>query len=100
MRVAIFLLLVACRDVPPANYPTTQPPTEATLAPLGIIDVIEVVIYNGTQRTNASFRLDPTGKISVQYIGDVGVLNRSRTSSRRRSRSDSPTATWSIRSSR
>lgn len=76
MRVALFLILVACREVPPANYPTTQPPVEATLAPLGVNDVIEVVIYNGTQRTNASFRLDPSGKISVQYIGDVDVLNK------------------------
>ncbi len=76
MRVAIFLILVACREVPPANYPTTQPPVEATLAPLGINDVIEVVIYNGAHRTTASFRLDPSGKISVQYIGDVDVLNK------------------------
>lgn len=76
MRAALFLLLVACRDIPPANYPTTQPTVEATLSPLGINDVIEVVIYNGTQRTNATFRLDPTGKISVQYIGDVDALNK------------------------
>ena len=39
-------------------------------------DVIEIVIYNGSVRTNATFRIDPTGKISVQYIGDVSVLNR------------------------
>ncbi|MEQ1735943.1 MAG: polysaccharide biosynthesis/export family protein [Rhodoglobus sp.] len=39
-------------------------------------DAIEVVIYNGSQRSNATFKIDPTGKISVQYIGDVDVLNK------------------------
>jgi protein involved in polysaccharide export with SLBB domain len=79
MRFSMLLVfgLTGCwGEIPPANYPTTPPPHEESLAPLGVNDVIEVVMYNGSQRSNATFRLDPTGKISVQYIGDVEVLNK------------------------
>jgi polysaccharide export outer membrane protein len=43
---------------------------------LGNGDVIEVVIYNGSKETKASYRLDPTGKISIQYIGDVIAVSK------------------------
>ena len=70
------LVVLGCSDIPPASYPTTPPPYEATLAPLGNGDVIEVVIYNGSKEVKASFRLGPTGKIAVQYIGDVIAINK------------------------
>ncbi|MGE0550278.1 MAG: polysaccharide biosynthesis/export family protein [Kofleriaceae bacterium] len=78
MRLIILLVVLvsACGDVPPANYPTAPPPQDETLAPLGIGDVVEITIYNGAKETKAVFRLDPTGKISVQYIGDVVVLDK------------------------
>jgi protein involved in polysaccharide export with SLBB domain len=78
MRLICLVLVVAtaCGDVPPANYPTAPPPEEQTLAPLGIGDVVEITIYNGSKENKASFKIDPTGKISVQYIGDVVVAER------------------------
>lgn len=78
MRLAVVLAVVAvaCSDIPPVNYPTTPPPVEETLAPLGIGDVIEVTLYNGATQNKATFRIDPTGKISVMYIGDVVALNK------------------------
>ncbi len=78
MRLPTLLLTVilGCGDVPPANYPTTQPLEDHHVLPLGISDVIDVTIYNGSQSNKASFKIDATGKISVQYIGDVDTLNK------------------------
>ena len=78
MRVLAVLVavLVGCSQIPPAAYPTTPPPQEQVLAPLGIGDAIEVVIYNGTKESKANFRIDPNGKISVQHIGDVVALDK------------------------
>jgi polysaccharide biosynthesis/export protein VpsN len=69
-------LLVGCTDIPPAAYPTTQPAVDSKLSPLGIGDAIEVTIYNGSTSNKAAFKVDPTGHISVQYIGDVEVLDK------------------------
>jgi polysaccharide export outer membrane protein len=71
-----FLLAAACQSVPPATYPTTPPTQQDTLSPLGIADAIEVTIYNGSKEIKGTFKIDPTGKISVQYIGEVVVLGK------------------------
>src|SRR5688500_6737840 len=77
MRFVLSLLLfAACQSVPPANYPTTPPTQEDMLAPLGIADAIEVTIYNGSKEIKGTFKVDPSGKISVQYIGEVVVLGK------------------------
>jgi polysaccharide export outer membrane protein len=78
MRLVLLLTVIfaGCGDIPPANYPTTPPPDDQTLAPLGISDVVEVTVYNGAKENKATFRIDPTGKISVQYIGDVVVVDK------------------------
>ncbi|MBA2539648.1 MAG: polysaccharide export protein [Deltaproteobacteria bacterium] len=69
-------LTFGCGDVPPAHYPTTPPMEESHVAPLGVNDVIEVTIYNGSTSQKASFKIDSTGHIAVQYIGDVLVLEK------------------------
>ncbi len=78
MRLLTILAVISvgCSDIPAANYPTTPPPQEQTLAKLGIGDVIEIVVYNGAKETKATFRIDPTGKLSVQYIGEVLALDK------------------------
>jgi len=80
MRLALLLILtalVACGDIPPANYPTTPPDAENdTTPPLGVGDVFDVVLYNGGAQNKATFRLDTVGRISVQYIGDVVALGK------------------------
>lgn len=70
LLVALAVSLAACRDNPPIHYPTT-PPTQEVEPLLGPGDVIELVIYYGTNESKATYRLGPTGGLSVQFIGDV-----------------------------
>lgn len=70
VNAALCVALCACGDNPPVNYPTVAP-IEETEATLGPGDVIEIVIYNGTNESKALYRLGPAGAISVQYIGEV-----------------------------
>jgi protein involved in polysaccharide export with SLBB domain len=76
MRHLLLAFVAACTAIPPVTYPTTPPAQEDTLAPLGIADAIEVTIYNGAKENKGTFKIDPTGRISVQYIGDVVVLGK------------------------
>ncbi len=64
-----------CGDLPPANYPTVAP-SEDEEAVLGTNDVFEVVVFNGSKESRATYRLDANGKISVQYIGEVNAVGR------------------------
>jgi polysaccharide biosynthesis/export protein VpsN len=73
MRSSIWVVLavlVACSGAPPAHYPTLTPIQEVE-SPLGAGDVLDVVIYYGSKENKATYRLTPTGKIAIQYIGDV-----------------------------
>ena len=79
-RFPVFVLvlvtgLVACRDNPPVNYPTVAP-IEETEAPLGSGDVLELVVFYGTNENKATYRLGPTGSISVQFIGRVEAAGK------------------------
>ncbi|MEZ4365347.1 MAG: polysaccharide biosynthesis/export family protein [Kofleriaceae bacterium] len=77
MRPLLLLLslVLACGSVPPADYPTVAPPDEISPA-LGAGDVLDVTIFNGTKESKATYRLDNSGIISVQYIGEVETLGR------------------------
>src|SRR5262245_64428506 len=59
-----------CGGAPPAQYPNSQPLEEVD-APLGAGDAFDLTIYYGSVEQKSSYRLTPTGKIAVQYIGDV-----------------------------
>ncbi len=76
MRQLIWVVLVTalacdgCGGAPQAHYPNTQPLEEVD-APLGAGDAFDLTIYYGSQELKSTYRLTPTGKIAVQYIGDV-----------------------------
>src|SRR6185312_10640485 len=77
MRHLIWVLLAVslvacdgCGGAPPAHYPESTPLEEVD-APLGAGDAFDLTIYNGGTENKSSYRLTPTGKIAVQYIGDV-----------------------------
>ncbi|MBA3819273.1 MAG: polysaccharide export protein [Deltaproteobacteria bacterium] len=75
IRIVLVLLLAlvsACRDNPPAVYPTVAPVDDSQLT-LGPGDKIELVVYNGTRQSKATYVLDALGEIEVQYIGTVAA---------------------------
>jgi protein involved in polysaccharide export with SLBB domain len=71
----VMVLVTGCGDNPPVVYPTVAPFDEAKLA-LGPGDKIELVVYSGTRQTKASYTLDASGEIEVQYIGTVTALGK------------------------
>jgi len=79
LLVALVLALLsgvgACGDVPPANYPTVAP-AEDLSSELGVGDVVDVTIFNGTKESKASYTLNDSGTISVHYIGEVPAVGR------------------------
>jgi polysaccharide export outer membrane protein len=73
--LVIAVALAACRDNPPVTYPTAAP-VEETEAPLGSGDVLDLVIFYGTKDAKATYRLGPTGSISVPFIGKVDAAGK------------------------
>jgi polysaccharide biosynthesis/export protein len=68
---ALFLvLLVGCRDNPPIVYPTVAPFDESKMT-LGPGDKLELTVYYGAKQSKATYTLDPSGDIEVQFIGTV-----------------------------
>jgi polysaccharide export outer membrane protein len=68
----VLTLLCACHDDPPVIYPTTAKLDENKL-PLGPGDKLNLVVYYGSHSLNAQYVLDGSGRISVQFIGDVNA---------------------------
>ena len=74
--VALFLATasaaaISCGGAPPTHYPTNLGPLQEVDAPLGAGDAFDITIYYGSNEHKASYRLTPTGKVAVQFIGDV-----------------------------
>src|SRR5688572_1683667 len=59
-----------CRDNPPVVYPTIAPLDETKLT-LGPGDKLELVIFFGARESKATYTLDASGQMEVQYIGAV-----------------------------
>jgi protein involved in polysaccharide export with SLBB domain len=59
-----------CRDNPPVVYPTVAPLDETKLT-LGPGDKLELVIFFGSRESKATYTLDSSGQVDVQYIGAV-----------------------------
>ena len=74
MRLFLLVLAttlgVACHDDPPVVYPTVAPFDPTTLA-LGPGDKLELTIFYGNKETKATYSLDTSGQVEVQYIGTV-----------------------------
>lgn len=68
--LVLVILLAACGDNPPPVYPTAAPLDENQLV-LGPGDKLEIVVYAGTKESKATYVLDASGEIEVQYIGSV-----------------------------
>lgn len=69
------VLLAGCYDNPPANYPTTATLDESQLT-LGAGDKIDIVIYAGTRQNKATYAIDDSGEIQLQYIGSVKAAGK------------------------
>jgi len=75
MRIVCLLLalaLVACHDDPPVHYPTDLRFDESKLA-LGPGDKLELTIFYGNKEQKATYSLDASGDMEVQYIGTVNA---------------------------
>lgn len=74
MRVLILmftaLAVAACGDNPPVVYPTVAP-FDSTKLTLGPGDKLELTIFYGTKERKATFTLDSSGQMEVQFIGSV-----------------------------
>ena len=78
MRVLLllFLLAAACQDNPPVIYPTVAPFDDSKLA-LGPGDKIELTIFYGAKETKATYTVEVSGDIEVQFIGTVNASGKS-----------------------
>lgn len=75
MRLVLLVvmgLLTACGDNPPVVYPTVAPFDSSQLA-LGPGDKLELTIFYGTKESKATFTLDASGDMQVQFIGSVSA---------------------------
>lgn len=70
--LVVCLVVGACRDNPPVVYPTSAPLNESSLS-LGPGDKLELTIFYGSRENKATYTLDPSGNIEVQYIGTVAA---------------------------
>ena len=68
--LTILVCVSACHDDPPVVYPTTAPLDVNKLA-LGPGDKLNLTVFYGSHSIQASYALDSSGQISVQYIGAV-----------------------------
>lgn len=73
--LCLCFLLASCGDNPPAVYPTVAPLDETQLT-LGPGDKIELVVYAGTRNSTATYVLDASGEIEVQYIGTIAAAGK------------------------
>ena len=81
MRIWLAVLtlpLVACffHDDPPLKYPTSHVEIDRARLPLGSGDKLELTIFFGAKQERATYTLDATGQISVQYIGTVDAAGK------------------------
>jgi polysaccharide export outer membrane protein len=75
LLVLAILVCSACHDDPPVVYPTAAPLDVSKLA-LGPGDKLNLTVFYGSHSFQASYTLDSSGQISVQYIGAVPATGK------------------------
>lgn len=65
------LLVAACHDDPPVDYPQQPKDLDTNKLPLGPGDKIAMTVFYGSHSLNATYTLDESGVIGVQFIGAV-----------------------------
>ena len=70
------VLVMGCHDDPPVVYPTVAPFDSSKLV-LGPGDKLELTIFYGNKEQKATYVLDSSGQIEVQYIGNVTAGGKS-----------------------
>lgn len=73
--ILILALLAGCGDNPPVTYPTAVT-MDDTLLTLGAGDKVEIVIYGGTRTTKATYVLDDSGQLQLQWIGAIAAAGK------------------------
>ncbi len=68
--IVLSLLFAACGDNPPVVYPTVAP-FDATQLALGPGDKLQLTIFYGAKEQKATYALDGSGQMEVQFIGTV-----------------------------
>ena len=79
MRVLVLfaLALAACQGVPSADYPSVPPDFDVTKLALGPGDKVELTIYyGGGKESKATYTLDSSGEMEVQYIGAIDAAGK------------------------
>ena len=79
MRVLVLfaLTLAACQGVPAADYPSVPPDFDVTKLALGPGDKVELTIYyGGGKESKATYTLDSSGEMEVQYIGAIDAAGK------------------------
>jgi polysaccharide export outer membrane protein len=70
--LVLALLAGGCHDDPPVTYPTVVSLDQSKL-PLGVGDKIALTVFYGSHQLNATYTLDESGRIAVQFIGNVAA---------------------------
>jgi polysaccharide biosynthesis/export protein len=70
--LATVMLFTGCADNPPVVYPTVAPFDETKLA-LGAGDKLQLTVFYGTKEIDATYTLDGSGQLEIQYIGTVSA---------------------------
>src|SRR5580698_3505679 len=79
MRVLVLFafVLTACQGVPAATYPSVPPDFDVTKLALGPGDKVELTIYyGGGKESKATYTLDSSGEMEVQYIGAIDAAGK------------------------
>jgi polysaccharide export outer membrane protein len=69
------LAAAGCHDDPPLTYPTVAKIDESKL-PLGASDKLNLTVYYGAKSFSASYTLDESGQMDVQFIGAVRATGK------------------------
>ena len=72
LSILVCTACAACHDDPPVVYPTSAPLDVNKLA-LGPGDKLNLTVFYGSHSIQASYTLDSSGQISVQFIGSVAA---------------------------